>query len=76
LRAIVHQASVRYLWSDDLRERLRSERQQAAEAMRRRQQELREAYARAHPSSVVETFIAETLREANRPPDEEWEALA
>jgi hypothetical protein len=56
--------------------RLRSARQLEAERLERVRQESRELYARSHPGSVVETFIEETLREANRPPDDEWEALA
>jgi hypothetical protein len=76
LRAIVHPVSVKYAWTDDLIERLDAEHEEKKRRKRAEAEQRHRAMLERHAGEIMEREAEAILREANRPPDDEWEALA
>jgi hypothetical protein len=76
LRAVVHSAAIKSIYDDELIDRLNSEYQERLRQDRAWSAERRREIEEKQAGRTVEKMIEETLREANRPPDDSWETLA
>jgi hypothetical protein len=76
LRAIVHPAAIKSVYDDGLIDRLNAEHEEEIRRHREQMDERRKEIELRHAGRTVDKMIEDTLREAARPPDDEWEALA
>jgi hypothetical protein len=76
LRAVVHPQAIRYLYDDGLLDRLDAERRERVRRAAAKQEQRSRAFHERYADKIVERFVNKTLTDANRPDDDEWEALA